>query len=158
MARIDFEPWEPEETIGKLWHSFASRLDAPEAHEEAGVDLSEVGGRLAVLFRGLGGNPSVELRPVSNEVSHHRLSRRRRLGTEAEIVPRASFDGEILRLPERLAVLPTREANAALYVWLAAVAAHAPDRVEDDDPLRADLRALRTISRSFVFVMRFSTK
>ena len=70
MARIDFEPWEPEETIGKLWHSFASRLDAPEAHEEAGVDLSEVGGRLAVLFRGLGGNPS--LRPMT---THSLLSR-----------------------------------------------------------------------------------
>lgn len=142
MPRIEIEPWEPEETIGKLWHAYASRLDAPEAHDEAGVDLAEVGGRLAVLFRGLGGSPSVELRPVSNEVSHHRLSWRRRLGTEVEQVARASFDGEILRLPARLAVLPTREANGALYVWLAACAAFAPDRVEEDDPLRADLRAL----------------
>ena len=30
MVRIDFEPWEPEETVGKLWHAFASRLDAPD--------------------------------------------------------------------------------------------------------------------------------
>ncbi|MDF0602423.1 VWA domain-containing protein [Psychromarinibacter sp. C21-152] len=143
MTRIHFEPWEPEETVGKLWHSFASRLDAPEAHEGAAVDLSEVGGRLAVLFRGLGGSPSVELRPVSEEISHHRLSWRRRLGTEAETAPRASFDGEVLRLPARLAVFPAREANAALYLWLAAAAAHAPDRLAEDDPLRADLRALR---------------
>ncbi|MCA0872490.1 nitric oxide reductase D protein [Seohaeicola saemankumensis] len=142
MVQIGFEPWEPEETVGKLWHKFASRLDAPEAHEGAAVDLSEVGGRLAVLFRGLGGSPSIELRPVSDEVSHHRLSWRRRLGTEVELVPRTSFDGEILRLPNRLAVFPTREANGALYVWLAACAAHAPDRVDEDDPLRADLRAL----------------
>ncbi len=142
MSRIAFEPWEPEETVGKLWHEFASRLDAPEAHEGAAVDLSEIGGRLAVLFRGLGGAPSVELRPVSPEVSRHRLGWRRRLGTEAEAVPRASFDGEVLRLPERLAVFPAREANGALYVWLAAAAAHAPLRVEEDDPLRADLAAL----------------
>lgn len=47
MARIDFEPWEPEETVGKLWHNFASRLDAPKAHDEAAVNLTEVGGRLA---------------------------------------------------------------------------------------------------------------
>ena len=147
MARIDFEPWEPEETVGKLWHNFASRLDAPKAHDEAAVNLTEVGGRLAVLFRGLGGSPSVELRPVSDEVSHHRLSWKRRLATEAEALPRTSFDGEILRLPSRLAVLPTREANGALYVWLAAVAAHAPDRIEDDDPLRADLRALAASRR-----------
>ncbi|UWQ89714.1 nitric oxide reductase D protein [Rhodobacteraceae bacterium M382] len=142
MVKIDFEPWEPEETVGKLWHTLASRLDAPEAHEGAVVDLSEVGGRLAVLFRGLGGSPAVELRPVSPEVSHHRLSWRRRLGTEAELLPRASFDGEILRLPDRLAVFPTREANGALYVWLAATAAFAGTRIEEEDPLRADLRAL----------------
>ncbi len=142
MAQIEFEPWEPEETVGKLWHNFASRLDAPEAHDEAAVNLSEVGGRLAVLFRGLGGSANVELRPVSNEVSRHRLSWRRRLATETEALPRTSFDGEVLRLPSRMAVLPTREANGALYVWLAAVAAHAPERVDAEDALQADLRGL----------------
>lgn len=146
-VKIDFEPWEPEETIGKLWHSFASRLDVPLAHEGATVDLTEVSGRLAVFFRGLGGSPSVELRPVSDEVSHHRLSWRRRLGTEVEALPRTSFDGETLRLPKQLAVLPTREANGALYVWLAAAAAHAPDRIDDDDPLIADLHALNNVRR-----------
>jgi nitric oxide reductase NorD protein len=25
MGRIDVDPWEPEETIGKLWHAYASR-------------------------------------------------------------------------------------------------------------------------------------
>jgi len=143
MVRIDFEPWEPEETIGKLWHTLASRLDAPEVHEGAAVDLSQVAGRLAVLFRGLGGSPGVELRPVSPELSRHRLGWRRKLATEAELIPRASFDGEVLRLPDRLAVFPAREANGALYVWLAAVAAHAGTRIDEDDPLRADIRALQ---------------
>jgi nitric oxide reductase NorD protein len=145
MGKIDIEPWEPEETVGKLWHAFASRLDAPEVHHGAAVDLSEVGGRLAVLFRGLGGDHSVEFRSVSEEVSNHRLSFLRRLGTEAEIVPRASFDGEILRLPASLAVFPIREANAALYVWLTAMAANAPDFALEEDPLRADLQALRVV-------------
>ena len=145
MGKIDFEPWEPEETVGKLWHAFASRLDAPEVHHGAAVGLSEVGGRLAVLFRGLGGSHAVELRPVSEEVSRHRLSLLRRLGTEVETVPQASFDGEILRLPESLAVFPFREANAALFAWLTAMAAHAPGYIEDDDPLRADLRALAQV-------------
>lgn len=143
MSKIEIEPWEPEETIGKLWHAFASRLDAPEVHHGATVDLNEVSGRLAVFFRGLGGAASVELRPVSAEVSHHRLSFLRRLGTEAEITPRASFDGEVLRLPERLAVFSTREANGALYLWLTAAIAHAPGPVSDSDPLRADLRAIK---------------
>jgi nitric oxide reductase NorD protein len=145
MARIDIEPWEPEETVGKLWHAFASRLDVPEVHDAAAVGLDEVAGRLAVLFRGLGGEASVQIRPVADEISHHRLGWRRRLGTPTESLPRASFDGEALRLPARLAVFPAREANGALYVWLAGCAAHAPagmGPVAGDDPLRADLRAL----------------
>jgi len=143
MGKIDFEPWEPEETVGKLWHSFASRLDAPEVHHGAAVGLNEVGGRLAVLFRGLGGSHSVEIRPVSEEVSRHRLSFLRRLGTEAEMLPRASFDGEVLRLPSQLAVFPFREANAALYLWLTGMTAHSMALPAETDPLRMDLRALK---------------
>ena len=140
---IEIEPWEPEETVGKLWHRYASRLDAPDVHDGARVGLSEVGGRLAILFRGLGGDSAVEIKPVADEISHHRLSLRRRLGTWAESVPRASFDGAALRLPESLAVFPAREANAALYIWLAAIASQAKT-VEDfpEDPLQADLAAL----------------
>jgi len=143
MSRIEFEPWEPEETVGKLWHAFASCLDADPVHEGARVPLSQVGGRLAVLFRGLGGDPAVEIRAVAEETSQHRLSLLRRLGTWAESAPRASFDGAALRLPESLAVFPAAEANAALYVWLAAAAAHAgaaPDA--GGDPLHADLARL----------------
>lgn len=142
MARIDFEPWEPEETVGKLWHAYASRLDAPGVHEGARVDLSEVAGRLAVLFRGLGGDPAVEIKAVADETSPHRLSFLRRLGTPAERVPRASFDGAALRLPGALAVFPAREANGALYLWLGACAAFAPAAVDHDDPLAADMAAL----------------
>ncbi|MDQ2091784.1 nitric oxide reductase activation protein NorD [Marimonas arenosa] len=143
MTEIEIEPWEPEETIGKLWHRWASRLDAPEVHDGARVDLSQVGGRLAILFRGLGGDRAVELKPVSAETSHHRLSLRRRLGTWAEEIPRASFDGAALRLPESLAIFPAREANAALYLWLVAAAASAgPGQACPDDPLQADLAAL----------------
>ncbi|HBZ45281.1 MAG TPA: nitric oxide reductase D protein [Maritimibacter sp.] len=143
MAQVEIEPWEPEETVGKLWHAYASRLDAPNVHDGARVGLSEVGGRLAVLFRGLGGGGAVEIKPVADEQSHHRLSLKRRLGTWAETMPRASFDGAALRLPESLAVFPAREANAAHYIWLAAAAAVA--EVGDpvlDDPLQADLMTL----------------
>lgn len=144
MTRIEIEPWEPEETVGKLWHAFASRLDAPLVHHGAAVDLSEVSGRLAVLFRGLGGGHAVEIRATPPEVSQHRLRFLRRLGTEAENTPRASFDGEVLRLPETLALFPSRAANGALYLWLTAAVAHAPAQATDPDPLRADLLSLRT--------------
>ncbi|MBP9047123.1 MAG: VWA domain-containing protein [Tabrizicola sp.] len=144
MSRIDFEPWEPEESVGKLWHAFASRLDGDPIHDGARVSLSEVAGRLAVLFRGLGGDPAVEIKPVAMETSHHRLSLLRRLGTWAETSPRASFDGATLRLPESLAAFPDPRANAALYLWLAAAAVALRDETPPDvqDPLQADLAAI----------------
>ena len=142
MTKVELDPWEPEETVGKLWHSFASRLDAPIQHQGATVNLSEVEGRLAIFFRGLGGDPSVEIRPVAVEISRHRLSFRRRLGTDVERIAHATFDGEALRLPDSIAHFPSREANAALFLWLTACAAHAPARRDDPDPLRADLLAI----------------
>lgn len=148
MDGIDFEPWEPEESVGKLWHALASRLDAPEAYDGARVELKELGGRLAVLFRALGGGAAVELRPVAEEVSRHRLSFLRRLGHEVERAPRASFDGAALRLPAVLALLPAREANAAAYVWLAALGAHAgPAPALPADPLAADLAQIAQARR-----------
>ncbi len=140
--KLELEPWEPEETIGKIWHSIASRFDAPETFPEAGVDLDDVVGRLATFFRGLGGDASVEIRAAAPQASHHRLSFWRKLGTEKEYVARASYDGEILRLPARMEVFPTKDANAALYLWLTAAVAHSGGYVDEADPLRRDLRAL----------------
>ncbi len=142
MASLEIEPWEPEETVGKLWHALASGLDAPLVHEAEQVRLDEVGARLAILFRGLGGDPAVELRPAPVLPSPHRLSRRRKLGTAVERLARASFDGVALRLPPELAVLPDRGGNTALYLWLAASAAHAAHAAEAEDPLQRDLAAI----------------
>lgn len=143
MAGIDVELWEPEESVGKIWHAFASRLDAPASHEGAGVRLVDVQGRLGVLFRGLGGGRDVEIRSAKPETSRHRLSWARFLGTSAEVVAKASFDGEVLRLPETIDVLDSREKNTALFIWLAAATVHAPSPSLEADQLRADIRALQ---------------
>lgn len=139
------EPWEPEETVGRIWHRWASRFDAPDAHHpEAAVQLEDQITRLAVLFRGLGGEGSVELRPVMAEASHHRLSWRRKLGTWAETSPQASFDGAILRLPVTLDLFPEARLNRDHYTWLTACAActtEIPDL--PGDPLARDLISLK---------------
>ncbi|SFJ41778.1 nitric oxide reductase activation protein NorD [Celeribacter neptunius] len=145
MGKIEFEPWEPEETVGKLWHKLASRFDAPEAYDGARVDLSQIDGRLAVFFRAMGGDPSVEIKPVSDEISHHRLSRLRALGTYAEELPRASFDGGALRLPATLACFPFEDANASAYLWLVAMASQTSAATAHEDPLVSDLQALGSI-------------
>lgn len=141
MTHLEIAPWEPEETVGKLWHALTRRFDPP-AHDDARVTLEEMRPRLSLLFRGLGGDPAVEVKAVAEETSHHRLALLRRLSTPVERVPQASFDGEALRLPESLAVFADRDLNAALYLWLAAAAAHAPARAAADDPLQADLAAI----------------
>lgn len=140
---VEFEPWEPEESVGKLWHSLITTLDAPAAFEAAAATLDETRGRIGVLFRGLGGARDVEIKAATPQSSAHRLSWRRAVGQSAERLAEPSFDGETLRLPDSIAVFPDRDANIALYLWLAAAAvfAHRP-RVEAD-PLRADIRALQ---------------
>ncbi|WP_432448452.1 nitric oxide reductase activation protein NorD [Aliiroseovarius marinus] len=143
MSERIFDPFEPEETVGKIWHKYASALDARDDHDDTAVSLDEISGRLGVFFRGLGGSHAAEIKPATMKVSNHRLSFRKALGTWREREVRPSFDGEALRLPEKIAEFPAREANAALYFWLVASVAHAPEAVFEDDPLRADLRALQ---------------
>lgn len=138
----DIAPWEPEETVGKLWHRLAGRLDAAPDFADSAATLEQMRPRLAVLFRGLGGGAAVEIKPVADEESAHRLRLRRRLATPVERVARASFDGEVLRLPARLAEFPEARDNRDLYLWLAACAAHAGAPATDADPLRADLDAI----------------
>lgn len=139
---MEIQPWQPEEAVGTLWHRFASRLDAPASFPDAEVALERIAPRLGVFFRGLGGSHAVEIRAAADEVSHHRLSWKRRLGSVAEAVPRASFDGGALRLPVSLMALPSVQANGALYLWLTAMAAHARPPMQECDPLHADLAAL----------------
>jgi nitric oxide reductase NorD protein len=145
--KLEFELWEPEESVGKFWHALAEKLDAPAEFEDEAVTLDEMHGRLTVLFRGLGGTPDVEIKPAPVQESQHRLSRRRALGKSAERLAHPSFDGEALRLPSQLAVFPHRHANAGLYLWLAAAAAFAEWPLPDSDPLRANIRALQAAQR-----------
>ncbi len=144
---VEFEPWEPEESVGKLWHSLVSPLDAPGAFESAAATLEETRGRLGVLFRGLGGARDVEIKTATPETSAHRLSWRRAAGRSAERLSLPSFDGETLRLPDRILAFPQHEANAAVYLWLAAAAVFAHRPVAESDPLRADIRALQAAQR-----------
>lgn len=148
------EPWEPEETIGKIWHDLATHAAAPVQFEDATVELSALTKRLAVFFRGLGGHHSVDIRPVAPEISHQRLSLRQKLGHEQLAVARASFDGEVLRLPEKIAFFPDQNANAALYVWLTASAAFAKALPPQTDPLVADLMAIKRAKEICAQVLR----
>ncbi|MFV0368839.1 MAG: nitric oxide reductase activation protein NorD [Hyphomicrobiaceae bacterium] len=143
MSSVDIELWEPEESVGKIWHAFASTLHQPAQHASATVLLDDVRVRIAILFRGLGGAHDVEIRAIPPQTSQHRLSWKRSLGTTEERLPCANFDGEVLRLPESINVFDHADKNSFLYLWLAATAVHSKPPALEADPLRADIRYLQ---------------
>jgi nitric oxide reductase NorD protein len=143
MSRFEFEPWEPEESVGKLWHAFVNRLDVPQEFPAQAVALEDMRGRLGVLFRALGGGQDVEIKPATRSETSHRLSWRRSLARGREHAEGPSFDTEALRLPASVAAFPEQQLNESLYLWLAAYAVHGQPPAADADPLRADIRRLQ---------------
>lgn len=114
-------PFEPEESVGQLWHRFITHA-ASGGHPEAAVHLQEVARAVGVMFRALGGDHGLRVEP-SEATSY--VPRRRwlqRLAGTDERVELAWRDEESLRLPPRLDVYPDRELNRDLYLWLAALA------------------------------------
>lgn len=143
--------FEPEETIGRLWHRMVGERASYPRHPDAAVTLESMKPRLSVFFRGLGGDRGVRLAAGARSASGHRLSLLGRIGTGAERLDRPTLDGEALTLPERIELFPDARLNAALYEWLAAFFAHAGSADgRPADPLRADLAAIlaaRTATR-----------
>ncbi len=148
MAGLSFKPWEPEEAVGSLWHAVLERNKGEAPDDGAGVALDEMSGRLAILFRGLGGAGEVEIKPAFAESRQAGSSRRPRGSGPETPVGQVSFDGETLRLPLRVALSPRREMNEGFYIWLVACCAGLPSpEAPSHDPLRADVQSLRRACR-----------
>lgn len=137
---MGFNLFEPEETVGLLWHRLITRGTAEPRFPQAAVELTGLQRRLVIFFHGLGGDPGIELKPIGSAASGQRRGWRERLGHVEPLVERARLDGDSLFLPKRLDLLPERRLNEDLYFWLTAFAAAAgADRPEPaSDPLAAD--------------------
>ncbi|MGP3697409.1 nitric oxide reductase activation protein NorD [Rhodobacter sp. NSM] len=114
---------EPEETVGNLWHGYASRFAAVASNEGAAVALEAMRPSVAVLFRALGGAAGVEIGPSPATAARHRRSLGSVVGETRILEQVASYDGERLRLPPVMDAFPSVELNRAAYLWLAALAA-----------------------------------
>ncbi|RLQ88593.1 nitric oxide reductase activation protein NorD [Notoacmeibacter ruber] len=123
MIISPFDLMEPEETVGNLWHDYASRLGLSPVFPDAVVALSSLQPGLAIFFRALGGAKGTELREAAPLPVRHRRSLRRRIGTGRETFYQAGFDGECLRLPPQLDCFDDPSQNRAAYFWLTAMAA-----------------------------------
>ena len=133
--------FEPEEAIGALWHRLVGAPPGPPHFPDAGVDLAQVCHRLAVYFRGLGGDGAMVINSANPAPARYRLSARERLGHTGARQDGLRVDGQSVYLPGVMDALPKKALNEALYFWLAAFAVCAPAHAGPlpDDPLQADL-------------------
>lgn len=145
---------ELEETVGRAWHRMVGGTASYPVYDDHAVTLSEVRGRLAVMFRALGGETGVQIASASARRTGHRLGWRQRIGLGDERLEQPGRDAATIFLPDRIAIFPDRALNATLYRWLAAWFAAAPiEAIAEADPLRRDLSMLRRASETAVWVL-----
>ena len=82
---------ELEETVGRAWHRLVGGTASYPVHAEHAVSLAEVRGRLAIMFRALGGEAGVQIasasarrtRASARMAAAHRARRRAARATRA---------------------------------------------------------------------------
>jgi nitric oxide reductase NorD protein len=112
-----------EEWVGGLWDRWITRA-ATRLYPEAAVDLPQVAKRVGVVFRGLGGDPGLQVINAVNVQHGARRAWLERLAGTGVKTQVAGVDDAGLRLPGQIAIFPDRALNHELYLWLAAFAAH----------------------------------
>jgi len=142
--------FEPEELVGRHWHRLVGNRSSYPHHPDAAVPLEALRHRLAVFYRGLGGDHGVRLAAGAKSESGHRLSLLDRIGLgSTEKLDKAKLDGEVLQLPPRIDLFPEARLNELLYEWLAAFFAHAESLGErPEDALQADVQVLRAAAKA----------
>ena len=145
---------EYEEQFGRLWHRLVGERSSLPRFPEAAVALADERRRLAVLFRGMGGDQGLELVAGGPTTSRHRLRLAQKLGMGEERLVGAERTAELVLLPPVLDCLPTAELNRDLYAWLVAFLAGAEPPGPETDPLRREVRYLRGVARRTEAVLR----
>ncbi|MDU1667429.1 MAG: protein norD, partial [Bradyrhizobium sp.] len=80
---------ELEETVGRAWHRLVGTTSSYPVHPDHAVALTEVSGRIAVMFRALGGESGVQIAGAKARKSRHRLGWRQRIGLGDECLDQA---------------------------------------------------------------------
>ncbi|MGD9508248.1 MAG: nitric oxide reductase activation protein NorD [Geminicoccaceae bacterium] len=134
---------EYEEQFGRLWDRLVGGRASLPRFPQAAVRLDTERRRLAVLFRGLGGDQGLELVAGGAATSRHRLRLTQKLGMAEERLVGAERTAQLVLLPPLLDCLPSAALNRDLYVWLVAFLAGGDHLPSEPDPLRRDVLRLR---------------
>lgn len=111
-----------EEWIGGLWHKYITRKASTD-FSEAVVEFDQVSRSVGMVYRALGGEPIKRVEAATDRDYIVRRSFLQKIAGENQQVSLAWQDEESLRLPEKLAVFPSKALNYDLYIWLAVLAA-----------------------------------
>lgn len=131
-----------EEWVGQQWDRFIRRA-AHRQNDAAAIKIGDMQRTLQLMFRAAGGAPVVRVAPAAEtRVGGARDWLQRMAGTGTHAAT-GRLEPEVLSLPPRIAVHADPALNRALYLWLAALAAHIePTGNWIADNQRASARAL----------------
>ncbi len=119
-----------EEFIGKIWDNFITS-SANKHYPEAIVHLDEVRRTAGIFFRALGGEGGLRIENATDSEIHARRSILQRIAGTGKKTQYAWRDEETLRLPDSIALFPSKELNRDLYLWLTALSV-IPDIIIDE--------------------------
>ncbi|PCJ30754.1 MAG: nitric oxide reductase [Gammaproteobacteria bacterium] len=109
-----------EEWVGGIWHNFISQ-QANINYPEAIVYFDEVNYTAGIFFRALGGEAGLHVKSATDSDMNAKRSLLQRIAGSGNKVQYASRDEESLKLPDSIALFPTRQLNMDLYLWLTAL-------------------------------------
>jgi nitric oxide reductase NorD protein len=109
-----------EELVGSTWHRFITKR-ADNQYPEAIVYLDDVRHTTGIFFRALGGEGGLRVENATDSDVHAKRTLLQRMAGTGDKTQYAWRDEETLRLPQSIALFPTKKLNVDLYIWLTAL-------------------------------------
>jgi len=109
-----------EELVGSTWHRFITKR--AEIHfPEAIVYLDDIRQTTGIFFRALGGEGGLRVENSTDSDVYAKRTILQRIAGVGDKTQYAWRDEETLRLPESIALFPSKQLNVDLYLWLTAL-------------------------------------
>jgi len=131
-----------EELVGSTWHRFITKR-ADIEYPEASVYLNDIRHTAGIFFRALGGEGGLRVENATDSDVHARRSILQHIAGVGDKTQYAWRDEETLRLPEKIALFPSKQLNLDLYLWLTAISVVSAD--EGDWISRNQSRTQKTL-------------
>jgi nitric oxide reductase NorD protein len=131
-----------EELVGSTWHRFITKR-ADKEYPEASVYLNDIRYTTGIFFRALGGEGALRVENATDSDVHAKRSILQRIAGVGDKAQYAWRDEETLRLPEKIALFPSKQLNRDLYLWLTAISVISAD--EGDWITRNQSRTQKTL-------------